>query len=72
MDKDLHQNYDYEAEHLFTICHENTHSLGPVIEKGNLGEYSNIVEENKADLGGLIFLDLFVENGYYTEEQKKK
>ena len=72
LDKDLHQYYDYEAEHLFTICHENTHSLGPVIEKDNLGEYSHIVEENKTDLGGLIFLDLFVENGYYTEEQKKK
>lgn len=37
-----------------------------------MGEYSHIVEENKTDLGGLIFLDLFVKEGYLTEEQKNK
>ena len=72
LDPEQHQYYDYEADHWFTINHENTHSLGPVIKNDNLGEYSHIVEENKADLGALAFIDLLLEKGYYTEEQKNK
>ena len=72
LDKDLHKYYDYEANHWFVILHENAHSLGPIIKNDNLGDYSHIVEENKADLGGLIFLDLFVNESYYTQEQKNK
>jgi hypothetical protein len=72
LDPEQHQYYDDEADHWFTICHENTHSLGPVINNDKLAEYSHIIEENKANLGGLIFLDLFLEKGYYTEEQKNK
>ena len=72
LDPEQHQYYDYEADHWFTICHENTHSLGPVIQNDNLAEYSHIIEENKADLGGLAFIDLLLENGYYTQEQKNK
>ena len=30
------------------------------------------LEENKADLGGLDFIDFLLENWYYTEEQKNK
>ena len=72
LEKDQHQYYSTEADHLFTICHENTHSLGPRITDDYLGQYSHIVEENKADMGGLAFLDLLEEKGYYTEEQKKQ
>ena len=37
-----------------------------------MGEYSHIIEENKADMGGLIFLDLLKNEGYYDEEKKNK
>ena len=72
LDEEQHQYYDYETDHLFTIGHENTHSLGPVVKNDNLGEFSHIIEETKADLGALAFIDLLVLNGYYTEEQKNK
>ena len=72
LDPEQHEFYTPEANHLFTICHENTHSLGPVITDDKLGQYSHIIEENKADMGGLIFLDLLQERGYYTELQKKQ
>ena len=72
LDPEQHEFYSSEANHLFTICHENTHSLGPIITDDKLGQYSHIIEENKADMGGLIFLDLLQEKGYYTELQKKQ
>lgn len=70
--KDQHQYYLDEADHWFTIGHENAHSLGP--KKGNeqLGKYRNIIEENKADMGALAFVDLLTELGMYTEEQRKQ
>ena len=70
--EDQHQYYSTEANHWFVICHENTHSLGPRITNDNLGQYSHIIEENKADMGGIAFLDELEAAGYYTEEQKKK
>jgi hypothetical protein len=72
LDPEQHQYYDDESDHWFTIGHENTHSLGPVIKNDNLGEYSHIIEENKANLGALAFIDLLLKNGYYTEEKKNK
>ena len=72
LDKEEHQYYDREASHLFVIGHENTHSLGPKRPNNNLGKYSHIIEENKADMGSLAFLDILTKEGYYTEEQKKK
>lgn len=70
--KDQHQYYLDEADHWFTIGHENAHSLGP--RKGNekLGKYRNIIEENKADMGSMAFVDLLTELGMYTEEQRKQ
>lgn len=63
--------YNLEADHWATICHENTHSLGP--DAGNsLGKYSSILEEYKADMGMYAFLDEFVENGFFTEKQAKQ
>ena len=72
LDKSQHQYYIDEADHWFTIGHENLHSLGP--KKGNerLGKYLNIIEENKADMGSLSFVDLLTELGMYTQEQRKQ
>ena len=70
LDKEQHKYYNNEADHLFTIEHENTHSLGPKKPNDKLGKYSHIIEENKADMGGLAFLDLLTKEGDYTEEQK--
>ena len=69
LDKSQHKYYLDEADHWFTIGHENVHSLGP---KGNerLGKYLNIIEENKADMGSLTFVDLLTESGMYTQEQR--
>ena len=70
--KEQHKDYNNEADHWFTIGHENTHSLGPNRPNDKLGKYSHIIEENKADMGGLAFLDLLTKEGYYTEEQKRQ
>ena len=72
LDKSQHNYYLDEADHWFTIGHENLHSLGP--KKGNerLGKYLNIIEENKADMGSLAFVDLITELGMYTQEQRKQ
>ena len=72
LDKEQHKDYNNEADHLFTIGHENTHSLGPNRPNDKLGKYSHIIEENKADMGGLAFLDILTKEGYYTEEQKRQ
>lgn len=72
LDKEQHKYYDNEADHWFTIGHENTHSLGPKKANDKLGKYSHIIEENKADMGGLAFLDILTKLGMYTEEQKNK
>ena len=71
LDKSQHGLYSLEADHWFTIGHENAHSLGPA-EKSSLGKYKSIIEENKADMASLSFLDTLVEKGLYTKEQKEK
>lgn len=70
LDPKFHKLYNEEADHWFTIGHENAHSLGPKEGDEALGKYRNIIEENKADMGGLAFLDDLVEVGMYTKEQK--
>lgn len=72
LDKNLHRYFDAEASHKFTIGHENVHSLGPKNGTEALGKYKNIIEENKADMGSMAFLDLLVKEGMYTEEEKKQ
>ena len=72
LDKEQHKDYNNEADHWFTIGHENTHSLGPNRPNDKLGKYSHIIEENKADMGGLAFLDLLTKEGFYTEEKKRQ
>lgn len=70
LDKDQHKYYLDEADHWFTIGHENAHSLGPKEGSERLGKYRNIIEENKADMGALAFVDLLTELGMYTQEQR--
>ena len=72
LDKDQHKYYLDEADHWFTIGHENAHSLGPREGSEELGKYRNIIEENKADMGSLAFVDLLTELGMYTDEQRKQ
>ncbi len=68
--KDLHKYYNPEADHWFTIGHENVHSLGPKSGTEALGKYKNIIEENKADMGSLALLECLVKADVYTEEEK--
>ena len=70
LDKEQHKYYLDEADHWFTIGHENAHSLGPKESSEKLGKYRNIIEENKADMGSLAFVDLLTELGMYTQEQR--
>lgn len=70
LDKEQHKYYLDEADHWFTIGHENAHSLGPKESSESLGKYRNIIEENKADMGSLAFVDLLTELGMYTPEQR--
>lgn len=72
LDKEQHKYYLDEADHWFTIGHENAHSLGPKKACETLGKYRNIIEENKADMGALAFVDLLTELGMYSEEQRKQ
>lgn len=62
--------YSSEAEHIATICHENTHSLGP--RNKNCGEYTAILEEFKADLGAIAFLNEYEQSGILSSLQVKQ
>ncbi len=70
LNKELHKYYNPEADHWFTIGHENVHSLGPKSGTEALGKYKNIIEENKADMGSLALLDCLTDARVYTEEEK--
>ncbi len=72
LNPDLHKYYNPEADHWFTIGHENVHSLGPKSGTEALGKYKNIIEENKADMGAIALLDCLVNNRVYTEEEKNQ
>ncbi len=71
LDASQHECYDAESDHTFTIGHENAHSLGPK-DCGALGKFQHIIEENKADMGAIAFLDLLVEHGCYTKDEADK
>lgn len=72
LNQDLHKYYNPEADHWFTIGHENVHSLGPKSGTEALGKYKNIIEENKADMGALALLQCLTDAGVYTEEEKNQ
>jgi len=67
--------YSDDADHLFTIGHELTHSLGPMKtaqgldKKTSLGDFGDAVEEAKADLGSILMSEYFVNVGKYSERQ---
>ena len=69
---ELHKYCTSEGEHYEVVGHENAHSLGPKNGTEALGKYRLIIEENKADMGAIAFLDLLTDKGFYTEEQKKE
>lgn len=72
LNPELHKFYNPEADHWFTIGHENVHSLGPKSGTEALGKYKNIIEENKADMGSLALLDCLTKAGVYSEDEKKQ
>ena len=72
LNPELHKYYNDEADHWFTVGHENGHSLGPKSGTEGLGKYKSIIEENKADMVSLAMLDILTEAGMYTPEQRKQ
>ena len=72
LNKDLHKFYNDEADHWFTVGHENGHSLGPKSGTEGLGKYKSIIEENKADMVSLSMLDILTNSGMYTKEQREQ
>lgn len=72
LDKSHHEFYENEADHWFTIGHENAHSLGPKSGTEALGKYRSIIEENKADMASLAMVDKLEELGMYTNKQKRQ
>lgn len=69
--KEFFKYFEPEADHWAVICHENTHSLGPKNHK-DLGKFSPIIEEFKADMGMFAFLDEFKAAGYFSDKQCKQ
>ena len=72
LNPELHKYYNDEADHWFTVGHENGHSLGPKSGTEGLGKYKSIIEENKADMISLAMLDVLTDAGMYTPEQRKQ
>lgn len=66
-----HQYYNADAKHKFVIGHENMHSLGPG-KNPALGKYVNLFEEMKADAGATAFLKFLVNEGFYTNKERKE
>ena len=75
IDENQRNLYSDDADHLFTIGHELTHSLGPMKttqgldKKTSLGDWGDAVEEAKADLGSILMSEYFVKTGKYTQKQ---
>ena len=72
LNPELHKFYNDEADHWFTVGHENGHSLGPKSGTEGLGKYKSIIEENKADMVSLSMVDILTEAGMYTPEQREQ
>lgn len=69
---ELHKYYNEEYDHLFTIGHENGHSLGPDSEyQTALGIYQHIIEEHKADMVSAAMMPEYVKAGIISQEQMK-
>lgn len=72
LNPELHKYYNDEADHWFTVGHENGHSLGPKSGTEGLGKYKSIIEENKADMISLAMLDVLTSAGMYIPEQRNQ
>ena len=72
LNTELHKYYNDEADHWFTVGHENGHSLGPKSGTEGLGKYKSIIEENKADMISLAMVDVLTDAGMYTPEQRNQ
>ena len=72
LNPELHKYYNDEADHWFTVGHENGHSLGPKSGTEGLGKYKSIIEENKADMVSLAMLDVLTNAGMYSPEQREQ
>ena len=73
LDKEFHQYFDEEAEHIFVIGHENGHSLGPDSSyKDSLGIYKHIIEENKADVVSIAMMPQYVKTNVIDETTLRK
>ena len=72
LNPELHKFYNDEADHWFTVGHENGHSLGPKSGTEGLGKYKSIIEENKADMVSLAMVDVLTDAGMYTPEQRNQ
>ena len=72
LNPEYHKYYNDEADHWFTVGHENGHSLGPKSGTEGLGKYKSIIEENKADMVSLAMLDVLTQAGMYTPEQREQ
>lgn len=69
---ELHKYYNNEYDHLFTIGHENGHSLGPdSTYQTALGIYHHIIEEHKADMVSAAMMPEYVKAGIITQEELK-
>ena len=68
----LHKYYNNEYDHLFTIGHENGHSLGPDSSyQTALGIYQHIIEEHKADMVSAAMMPEYVKAGIISAEELK-
>ncbi|MBR4105923.1 MAG: hypothetical protein IKK52_01310 [Alphaproteobacteria bacterium] len=73
LDKEFHQYFAEEAEHIFVIGHENGHSLGPDSSyKDSLGIYKHIIEENKADVVSIAMMPQYVKTNVIDETTLRK
>lgn len=71
--EELHRYYDEDADHLFTIGHENGHSLGPDGSyQTALGIYQHIIEEHKANIVAAAMMPEYVKSGVISAEDLKK
>lgn len=69
---ELHKYYGKEYDHLFTIGHENGHSLGPDSSyQTALGIYQHIIEEHKADMVSAAMMPEYVKSGIIDNEELK-
>lgn len=73
VDKNLHQYFNLETDHLFVIGHENGHSLGPnSVYQNALGIYKHIIEEHKADVISIAFMPEYLKAGVISAQELKE